>query len=265
VSPDTRRVYACLAALSDRYASHGAHAGRPAATDLAPHEMRVFSQNGEDGVIEEILRRIGTRDGTFVEFGVGTGVEGNCVFLAAVLGWRGLFMEADPDQFALLDARYEGHPAVRTVRAQVGPENVNALLADHALSPEPDVLSIDVDGIDYWIWRALRTRPRVVVIEYNAHLGPDDELVQPLDPRVPWDGSDFFGASLAALRRLGARKGYRLVHTDLAGVNAFFVRDDLAGPFGPEDAVPIRAPNYFLSARGHPPHGGDRAYVTPPG
>jgi hypothetical protein len=263
VSSDTRPVYASLAALSDRYASHGAGAARPPAPDLAPHELRVFSQNGEDGVIEEILRRIGG-GGSFVEFGVGAGVEGNCVFLAAVLGWRGLFMEADPDLFARLDARYEGLPGVRTVRALVGPENVDALLRDHAPSPEPDILSIDVDGIDYWIWRALEARPRVVVIEYNAHLGTEAELVQPLTPRVAWDGTDHFGASLGALRSLGARKGYRLVHTDLAGVNAFFVRADLAGPFGPEEAVPARAPNYFLTGEGHPPHTGDRAFVTPP-
>ena len=80
----------------------------------------------------------------------------------------------------------------------MGPENVDALLARRtAPSPEPDVLSIDVDGIDYWIWRALEAaRPRVVVIEYNAHLGPDAELVQPLSPRIAWDGSDYFGASL---------------------------------------------------------------------
>jgi hypothetical protein len=264
VSADTRPVYASLAALSDRYASHGAPAHRPPGADLAAHELRVFSKNGEDGVIEEILRRVGTGGGGFVEFGVGAGLEGNCVFLAAVLGWPGLFMEADTDLFARLDARYEGFPAVRTVRALVGPENVDALLRDHGPSPEPDVLSIDVDGIDYWIWRALEARPRVVVIEYNAHLGPEAELVQPLAPRVDWDGSDHFGASLAALRALGARKRYRLVHTDLAGVNAFFVRADLAGPFGPEEAVPARAPNYFLGGEGHPPHAGDRAFVTPP-
>jgi hypothetical protein len=265
VSSDARDAYASLALLADRYASHGQRPARPPGPDLAPFELRVFSQNGEDGAIEEVLRRVGTGGGGFVEFGVGTGVEGNCVFLASVLGWAGLFMEADPDLFATLDARYEGFRGVRTVRAQVGPENVDALLADHAPSPEPDVLSIDVDGIDYWIWRALRARPRLVVIEYNAHLGPQAELVQPLEPRVAWDGSDHFGASLAALRALAAAKGYRLVHTDLAGVNAFFVRADLAGPFGPEEAVPARAPNYFLAGGGHPPHAGDRVYVTPPG
>jgi hypothetical protein len=264
VSADTRPVYARLATLAGRYASHGARPARPPRCDLAPHELRVFSQNGEDGVIEEILARIGTGDGTFVEFGAGAGAEANCVFLASVLGWPGLFMEADPDLFAQLDARYEGHPRVRTVRARVTPESIDRLLAEHAPCAEPDVLSIDVDGPDYWIWRALGARPRVVVIEYNAHLGPDVELVQPAVPLREWDGSDYFGASLAALRRLAAVKGYRLVHTDLSGVNAFFVRADLAEPFGPEEGVPVRAPNYFLAGRGHPPHEGDGAYEAPP-
>ena len=92
--------------------------------------------------------------------------------------------------------------------------------------------SIDVDGIDLGIWRALSiARPRLVVIEYNAALDPAAALVQPLEPPREWDGTDFFGASLGALRRVGREKGYRLVHTDVTGVNAFFVREDLAAPF----------------------------------
>ena len=184
MSSDTRAVYAALAALSDRYASHGAPPTRPAAPDLARHELRVFSQNGEDGVIEEILRRIGTGGGGFVEFGVGSGVEGNCVFLASVLGWRGLFMEADPDLFARLDARYEGHPSVRTVRALVGPENVDALLARprpvaRAATCSRSTSTASTSGSG---GRSRRRARGVVVIEYNAHLGPDAELVQPLEP-----------------------------------------------------------------------------------
>ena len=77
------------------------------------------------------------------------------------------------------------------------------------------------------------------------------------------DGSDYFGASLGALRRLAGARGYRLVHTDIAGVNAFFVREDLAGSFASEDEVPVRAPNFFLQGAGHPPHAGTRVYVEP--
>jgi hypothetical protein len=120
---------------------------------------------------------------------------------------------------------------------------------------ELDVLSIDVDGNDYWIWRALMAySPRIVVIEYNAHWPADVRWVQPYDPERTWQGTDNFGASLGALRSLGTEKGYRLVHTELTGTNAFFVRSDLAAVMPAPEVVPVRAPNYFLSGGGHPAH-----------
>jgi hypothetical protein len=260
MSVDTRATYHALHVLAGRYRSHPP--ARPRDGDLTPFELRVFSQNGEDGVIEEVLARIGTAGRAFVEFGVGGGVEGNCVFLADVLGWSGLFMESDPALHGALDAKYRHRPPVRTARARVGPENVDALLAAAGLPRELDVLSIDVDGIDLWIWRALSiASPRLVVIEYNASLDPGAALTQPLEPAMDWDGTDYFGASLGALRRVAGEKGYRLVHTDVTGVNAFFVREDLAAPFPPEDEVPVRAPNYFFSGHGHPAHAGGRRYV----
>ena len=224
--------------------------------DLTRHELRVFSQNGEDGVIEAILRRVGHGPPSFVEFGVGAGTEGNCVFLADVLGWPGLFMESDPAAFAALAGKYGARPEVRTVQASVRPGNVEALIRSAGLPGELTVLSIDVDGMDYWIWRALEIRPRLLVIEYNAHLPHDAVLVQPLEPEVAWDGTDYFGASLGALRRLAASKGFRLVHTDLAGVNAFFV------PRGPGRTLPARGPGPRPRAELLPLGGGPSA---PPG
>ncbi len=260
MSMDSRAVYDALSRLGARYA---AHPGDPAAGgDLTRHELRVFSQNGEDGVIEEILRRIGIATRTCVEFGIETGIEGNCVFLADVLGWDALFMEGNPDRFSALAGKYRHRPGVQTVQAMVGPQNIDALLAGAGMPTELDVLSIDVNGADYWIWKAIeRVRPRLVVIEYNSALDPARRLVQPLEPAGGWDGTDYFGSSLGALTSLAHAKGYRLVHTDLAGVNAFYVARELAAPFGPEDRVPVRAPNYFLGGRGHPPHEGGRAYT----
>ena len=101
-----------------------------------------------------------------------------------------------------------------------------------------------------------------MVIEYNSSLDPARRLVQPRDDEATWDGTEYHGASLGALRSLGERKGYRLVHTELAGVNAFFVREDLAGARLPDpDSVPARAPNYFLAGGGHPPDPQQRRYV----
>jgi hypothetical protein len=258
VPPSTRptssdRVfYLALAELVRRYETPDAPV-RSAATTLTGHELRVCSQNGEDGVLAELLRRVGIRSRWFVEFGIDRGVEGNCVFLAQVLGWSGAFFECDAHNHDLLDRLYSGNPRVGTVRAAVTPDNVEALFAEAGVPEQPDVLSIDVDGNDYWIWRAItRYRPRVVVIEYNAHLPFAARLVQPRDDTRGSDGTDNFGASLGALQSLGEQKGYRLVHTELTGTNAFFVRADLAGDFTGE--VPQRAANFYLHGVGHDPH-----------
>jgi hypothetical protein len=171
-----------------------------------------------------------------------------------VLGWPGVFLEADERAFAALERRYRGQAGVRTVRAAVEPDTVEALLRGAGAPEEPDLLVIDVDGNDYWIWRALGAfRPRVVVIEYNGDLDPREPRVMPYTPGWEWDHTSGYGASLAALEALGAEKGYRLVHTELAGVNAFFVREDLAGPLPAGDEVPRRSASHSLLGHGHPP------------
>jgi hypothetical protein len=188
------------------------------------------------------------------------------VFLAQIAGWRGVFIEEDPAAYGTLAERYRHVAGVNTVDAYLEPQNVEGLLLSAGVPEDVDVLSIDVDGNDYYLWEALELiRPRLVVIEYNASLDPRVPLVQPYAPEGP-DGTTFFGASLAALEALGHRKGYRLVHTELAGVNAFFVRADLAGDkFLPLDDVPRRPPNYYLDGvLMHRPADQDREYVSPP-
>ena len=158
------------------------------------------------------------------------------MFLADVLGWPGLFIEADEQQFSELSDKYAANAAVQTLRANVTPQNIERLFGRAGVPSEPDLLSIDVDGQDYWVWEALEAyRPRIVVIEYNAVLPPGRQLVQPRGYAEGWDGTDYFGASLDALCALAERKGYALAHTDLAAANAFFVRSDLS-----RDAVPCR-------------------------
>jgi glycosyltransferase involved in cell wall biosynthesis len=260
-----RALYTALALLAERHRSISEQPGASAAAgSLAPHELRVFSQNGEDGVLAEILARVGVGERFFVEFGVESGREGNCVYLADVAGWQGLFMDCDDDFFAELERKYRVEDRVRTVRAMITPENVQELFAANGVPAELDVLSIDVDGADYWIWEAIDAyRPRVVVIEYNSALDPLRRLVQPADLEGGWDGTSYYGASLGALRAIGERKGYRLVHTELSGVNAFFVREDLAeGRFLSPEEVPRRGkPNYFQRGQGHPPDLARRRYL----
>lgn len=244
-----------LSDLGPRYAGSLSRTG-----DLTPFERRLFSQNGEDGVLLEILQRIGVKWGWFIEFGAGTGHEGNCVLLADVLGWEGVFLESDPSFHARLEAKYAGSPRVRTARAVVAPETADALFESHGAPEEPDVLSIDVDGDDWWIWKAItRVRPRVVIVEYNATLPVDRALVRPRS-NCSWDGTTWFGASLGAYERLGAEKGYRLVHTELTGTNAFFVRSDLLGPLADVEP-PRRAANLFLTGAALPRDPQDRPWV----
>lgn len=227
-------------------------------------ELRVHSQNGEDGVLAEMLARIGPGTRSFVEFGIGPGSEGNCVFLADWCGWRGLFMESQPEAFARLRRKYALNQAVQTFHTAVTPGTIDALLHKAGVPYDLDVLSIDVDGADYWIWSALtRVAPRVVVIEYNATLGGERRLVQHPD-RGPWDGTAAFGASIAALESLGRARGYSLVHTDLTGTNAFFVRNDYAALFPETRAPRIRGPNLLLRSEGHRPSGPQAVFVEVP-
>ena len=199
---------------------------------LLRYGFKIYSQNDEDGIIQEIFRRISTADRTFVEFGVETGSECNTAKLL-IENWRGLWIEARPDHVAVIRRRFapflaDGRLTLR--QSVVTAENIDGLLAESGFKGDIDLLGIDIDYNDYWVWKAITTvRPRVVVIEYNASLRPPLSLTVPYDPAGSWDGSNFYGASLEALTRLGADKGYRLVGCSIAGVNAFFVRADLCG------------------------------------
>jgi hypothetical protein len=263
--PESRTSRTTLLALSELARRHGGDVPTDGAvTELTLYELRVFSQNGEDGVIAEILRRCGAPTRFFVEFGAGPGVESNSRFLADALGWHGLFIEPSNQAYAALERKHRHNARVSTLRSLVTPENVEELFARFDVPGEPDVVSIDVDGSDYWIWEAIeRYRPRVLVIEYNAALDPHRRLVQPQD-HPGWDGTTYYGASLSALRALGERKGYRLVHCDLTGNNAFFLRGDVPGRFPTPDEVLPRATDLWLLGDHHKPDPADRPFVELP-
>jgi hypothetical protein len=194
--------------------------------------FKVYSQNDEDGIIQEIFKRIGTTNRTFVEFGVETGIESNTTKLL-VEGWRGLWIDALPIHVAAIRKTLAHKLVDGTLKVKesfVTVENINALIAESGIGGEIDILSIDIDYNDYWVWKAITTvDPRVVVIEYNATLRPPMSLVVPYSPNQSGDGSNFFGASLEAFVKLGRDMGYSLVGCNFSGSNAFFVRNDLVG------------------------------------
>lgn len=217
--------------------------------DLTRYERRIFSQNGEDGILQAIFARLGHGSRYYVEFGVEDGRECNTRYLRERHGWTGL----------LMDGGHE-NPALNLRREFITAENVNALFEQYGVPREPDLLSIDLDGNDYYVLRALAQHwhPRVVVAEYNAMCGPTARRSIAYDPAFRWSGTDYMGASLQALVGVTRAWGYTLVACDSAGVNAFFVRDDLVdGHFERHSPEALYRPPGFSpdggAHFGHPP------------
>lgn len=218
----------------------------------------VFSQNGEDGIIEEIFRRIGVTDKTFVEFGV-HGLKNNSTFLL-VKGWRGLWIGANPEASRRIERKFHELLNARILkyrRAWITCENIERIIQAEEIPGSFDLLSIDLDGNDYWIWKAINTfKPRVVSIEYNSVFPADVTWVMKYNESHTWDQTNYFGASLKALELLGTKKGYRLIGCDFAGCNAYFVREDqdlslFEAPFSAEHHY--EPPRFFLRrVSGHP-------------
>lgn len=200
----------------------------PAPHALEARRFRLRSQNEEDGIVLALLKATGIRDRRFVEIGSG-GTGGNSSVLAYELAWTGLMIDASGSAVRAARTMYAARPNVTIERQFVTSDNIDELVTKYGFAGEVDLLSIDVDSIDYWLLDALTvTRPRVLVVEYNALFGPDRAVTLPNVPKPKGVPKGYFGASLSALDRCAQRKGYRLVLCEDAGINAFFVRMDLA-------------------------------------
>lgn len=237
--------------LLTRYESRHAKRLTANSADLHRFERSIHSQHGEDGIIAEILRRIGSGQRVLIEIGAADGAE-NCTAELVSQGWSGVWIEGDSEKVAAARERTEGR-SVRVVEAYVDRESIPSLLEEQSLPTEPDLLVIDVDGNDYWIWKSISTRyaPRVVVIEYNAAIGPHLQWAMPYNRDHRWNETAWHGASLAALVRLGQRMGYALVGCDSQGVNAFFVRRKYARYFAPSSIQEHWVPPRYMLPYGH--------------
>ncbi len=210
-------------------------------SEINRHEFKVYSQNGEDGILAYLFSRVGAPHRTFVEFGVSNGRECNSANLALNFGWTGLMIEADPRIHRkarhFYDVMLNGPEAERLdiLRAFVTAENINQLISGAGIAGEIDLLSVDIDSNDYWVWKAINViHPRVVVVEYNASLGNDRPLTVKYNPHFSRYDTHWFyyGVSLPAAVKLGKEKGYTFVGCDSRGVNAFFVRQEIASQHG---------------------------------
>lgn len=231
---------------------------------LEPYGFKVYSQYDEDGIIQEIFNRIGVTSRKFVEFGVEDGLENNTLKLL-LEGWGGLWLDGSQKYVSQINEKFRDVIADGRLRVKasfIDRDNINSLIGEYAAG-EIDLLSIDIDGNDIYILESVNIiNPRVIVVEYNGKFPPPMSIAQRYDPDFKWDYTDYSGASLEAITKIGTRKGYCLVGCGIAGTNAFFVRDDLVGV---KFEAPFTAENHYQPARnflwrtyvsGHPPSWG---------
>ena len=213
--------------LKNLFVSHYAGLGSSNQKDnFKNSEFKVYSKHGGDGIIAYIFSKIGVTNRTFVEIGVEDGRECNTANLSRNFGWPGLMIDANEKWVKSAEEFFKDYK-VKVIHSFVTAENINQTLR----GGEIDLVSIDIDGNDYWVWKAIDgVNPRVVVLEYNSSFGLHSitQKYMPTHKFNPEEHPLFFGASLPALVKLSKNKGYILVACDTHGHDAFFVRHDVA-------------------------------------
>ncbi|MCU0534213.1 MAG: hypothetical protein MUD14_10000 [Hydrococcus sp. Prado102] len=203
------------------------------ADKLTDNEFQVYSQWGEDGIIQFLLHNILVKNKIFVEFGVQNYTESNTRFLLINNNWSGLVMDSSEDYINYIknDSIYWRYN-LKAVRAFITKDNINELISSNGLKGEIGLLSVDIDGNDYWVWQAIDViEPAIVIVEYNFRFGKDKAVTIPYQENFVRSEAHYswiyYGASLKALYLLAKQKGYVFVGCNSGGNNAFFVRKDL--------------------------------------
>jgi hypothetical protein len=203
-----------------------------------------------------IFSQIGVTNQKFIEFGIGDGTECISANLLINFGWSGLMIEGSKAYAENATKYYNTHPKVqgevKILNKFITKDNINSLFIEGGIEGEIDLLSIDIDGNDYWVWKEIEViSPRVVIIEYNATFGKEKALTVEYDPsfmRLEKHKSGYYyGLSLKAAEKLGKEKGYVLIGCDSEGVNAIFVRNDI--PLGNLTAISSEEAYYEMKVR----------------
>lgn len=219
-------------------------------------EFTIFSQSGEDGIIQYLLSKVSVDRRIFVEVGVEDYREANTRFLLMNDYWRGLIVDGGTDHMHYLRTQKLGWQYdIRAVSAFVTRDNINQLLDTAGFTGDIGLFSLDIDGNDYWVLKAINVvSPRIVVVEYNSGFGPTAAVTVPYDPGFTRTRAHYsnlyYGASLSALALLMQDKGYALVGSNRAGSNAFFVRRDVLGSLEPRSAAECYVESPIADSRG---------------
>ncbi|GAB4049032.1 hypothetical protein GCM10028810_37770 [Spirosoma litoris] len=202
------------------------------ATSMKDAEFKLFSQFGDDGIIQYLISYVNPRVDTFVEFGVENYEEANTRFLLMNNNWKGLVIDGSSSFIDYIKTRsFYWRYSLKAVASFITAENINQLLVSSGITGQIGLLSIDIDGNDYWVWKAITVvEADIVVIEYNSLFGSERSISIPYNPDFVREQTHYsylyFGASLPALCDLAIEKGYAFVGCNQAGNNAYFVKKD---------------------------------------
>ncbi|MGD0442277.1 MAG: hypothetical protein ABSB52_16855 [Acidimicrobiales bacterium] len=219
-------------------------------------EFSVFSQWGEDGIIQYLIQRTELGEHKFIEFGVGDYTEANTRFLLLNNNWSGLIMDGSSNHITFVQrSQLAWRHDIAPVTSFITAENINGVLREHGMTGDVGLLSVDIDGNDYWVLKALtEIQPRIVICEYNSVFGCRSAVSIPYDPHFVYADAHYshlyFGASLPALNYLLSARGYILVGCESHGANAFFVRSDVARSLPPLTPAAAYVASRFRSSRG---------------
>ena len=201
--------------------------------NLKEKEFSIFSQFGEDGIIQYLVNLIDIPNKTFIEFGVEDFAESNCRFLMMKDNWRGFVIDGNDRNISrLIKNYYYWKYDLQAICAFVNKDNIEDLLDQSGFDHDLGILSIDLDGVDYFILSSIaKFKPRILICEFNPIFGPTRKVTVPYDEKFQrfkhhYSGL-YWGASLSAINDVATRLGYGLIGTNSAGHNAFFIRDDL--------------------------------------
>lgn len=223
------------------------NAERAPINNIQDAEFKVFSQFGEDGILQYLIRETGIarHETSFVEFGVQNYNESNTRFLLMNDHWKGMIIDGDKSYMDYVRNQdiYWRHD-LTAVNAWIDRDNINQLIGDAGFSGDIGLLSVDIDGNDYWVWEKINVvNPVIVVTEWNSVFGPEHAISVPYDPAFQRANAHYsclyWGASISAFAHLAEQKGYALIGSNTVGNNLFFVRKDRLGrlkPLSPADA-----------------------------
>jgi hypothetical protein len=241
-----RQKFSPAVQIAQRHLFNAYQTGSPdtANLNLSDTGFRVFSQFEEDGKMLFIFSKIGMRNESFVEIGADDGLNSNCANLALNFQWHGLFIDANTLGISRGAYFYKRYPnpygyKPKFICSRVTRENINGLIEGGGYRGEIDLLSIDIDGNDYWIWDAITVvKPRVVIIETHINFGMKDVVV-PYDANYFYPGvhPDYHGASPKAMVRLARQKGYRLIGANKLGFNFIFLNNEEGLDVFPEVSI----------------------------